>query len=171
MNFEAFHSPSERIPEGVRFRSITTNDLPFLRQLYASTRAQEMDMLDWTHAQKDAFISLQFEAQHDYYTRQFSKAEFLIVEWHAQPAGRVYIDRRATEIRLVDIALLPAFRNRGLGGSLMEELLHEGQSSMLPVTIHVEKNNPAMHLYTRLGFKAIEEQGVYDLMKWQPEVI
>ena len=37
----------------------------------------------------------------------------------------------------------------------------------LPVTIHVEKNNPAMSLYKKLGYKLIEDQGVYDLMQWQ----
>jgi len=169
MSFKAFSGPANRLPNGVRFRPISDNDLPFLKQLYASTRQQEMDLVDWTSAQKDQFLTMQFEAQHSFYIEQFAAAEFLVVEKDAEPIGRVYIDRRDTEIRLIDIALLPGHRGMGLGTKLLEELLIEARSCDLPVTIHVEKYNPAMKLYMRLGFTRIEEQGVYDLLEWRAE--
>jgi hypothetical protein len=55
-----------------------------------------------------------------------------------------------------------------LGGALLQDLLDEGQASALPVRIHVETFNPAMRLYLRLGFNAVEDQGVYQLLEWQP---
>lgn len=125
--------------------------------------------MDWTPTQKDQFLSMQFEAQHSYYLGQFTNAEFLLIEKGAEPIGRVYIDRREAEIRLIDIALLPGHRGLGLGTSLLEELLSEAHAGGLPVTIHVEKNNPAMKLYRRLGFRPIEEQGVYDLLEWRSD--
>ncbi len=124
--------------------------------------------MDWTPTQKDQFLSMQFEAQHSYYKGQFTTAEFLLIEKDAEPIGRVYIDRREIEIRLIDIALLPGQRGLGLGTSLLEEVLGEAHTCGLPVSIHVEKNNPAMKLYLRLGFRPIEEQGVYDLLEWRP---
>jgi hypothetical protein len=38
----------------------------------------------------------------------------------------------------------------------------------LPATIHVERFNPALHLYERLGFRLAEDKGVYYFMKWLP---
>ena len=85
------------------------------------------------------------------------------------PIGRLYIDRSEDEIRLIDIALLPEHRGKGIGGSLMRQTLDEARLAGKPVRIHVEHNNPARRLYDRLGFRPVEDQGVYDLLEWRPE--
>ena len=68
----------------------------------------------------------------------------------------------------MDIALIPQERGRGLGRSILEGLLDEARKARLPVRIHVEKLNPALRLYRRLGFETIEDKGVYDLLEWRP---
>jgi len=136
--------------------------------LYASTREDELSQVDWPDAQKSAFLTMQFDAQHRYYREQFPAADYLVVERHGEAIGRIYLDRRADELRLIDIALIPEARNKGLGGALLRDLLDEGQAASLPIRIHVESFNPAMRLYLRLGFKPIEDQGVYQLLEWQP---
>ncbi|HUP41984.1 MAG TPA: GNAT family N-acetyltransferase, partial [Thermoanaerobaculia bacterium] len=85
-----------------------------------------------------------------------------------RPIGRLYVDRWKDQIRLVDIALLPEHRGAGLGRAILEELLAEGDRSGLPVTIHVELNNPALRLYRRLGFRHVDSNGIYYLMRWEP---
>ena len=152
------------------FRPIAESDKPFLRELYASTRADEMAVVPWSEAEKETFLTMQFEAQHTFYAEQFSDAEFSLVLDDGEPIGRLYVDRREDEHRLIDIALLSSHRGRGLGGSLMKDVLDEAASVGKAVRIHVEQNNPARHLYDRLGFEKIEDQGVYDLLEWQPEV-
>lgn len=111
---------------------------------------------------------MQFEAQHRYYHEQFIDARFDVIEQSNQSIGRLYVDRRAEEIRIIDIALLPECRGLGIGKYLMCELLEEASSKGLRVTIHVEHNNPAMHLYKRLGFQHIHDEGVYYFMQWDP---
>lgn len=152
----------------VTLRPIEEADLDFLRRLYGTTRANEMDSLDWTDEQKDEFIRFQFAAQHTYYQEQFPTASFDVVLADGEPIGRLYVDRREDEIRLIDIALLPENRRGGIGGDLMRSVLGEAEAAGLPVQIHVEKNNPALSLYRRLGFEQVEDQGVYYLMKWSP---
>ena len=71
----------------------------------------------------------------------------------------------------MDIALLPEFRNHGIGSTLLEQILEEGRNRNLPVTIHVERFNPALHLYERLGFRQIEDKGVYLLMECAPMIM
>ena len=81
----------------------------------------------------------------------------------------MYLDRRAAEIRIVDIALLPPWRNRGVGTALLRNILAEGERAELPITIHVECFNPALRLYERLGFRKVEDKGVYYFMEKAPE--
>jgi ribosomal protein S18 acetylase RimI-like enzyme len=152
----------------VTFRPIRDADEPFLSRLYASTRQEELAVTDWSEERKAAFLEQQFQAQHTFYREQFTDAEFSIVELRGKPAGRLYLDRRDDEIRLIDIALLPEHRNRGIGGALMRRVLAEGEERGLPVRIHVERFNPALRLYRRLGFRRVEEQGPYFLMEWAP---
>lgn len=150
-------------------RPIGPEDMPFLLRLYRSTREEELAMVvDWSDEQKDWFILMQFNAQHTWYQEHYVGATFDVILVDEAPAGRLYVHRREREIRLVDIAFLPEFRNRGLGTSLLRALFAEAEGAGKPLTIHVEKYNPAMRLYERLGFTRIDETGPYDLMEWRP---
>jgi GNAT superfamily N-acetyltransferase len=166
---KAFRGQSDRLPESIRFRKAVDADLPFLFTLYASTREDELAQVDWSEEQITAFLRMQFEAQHLFYHEQFPDAEYLVVQQYDIDIGRIYLHRRADELRLIDIALLPRAQNQGLGGKLLKDLLDDAQASALPVRIHVESYNPAMHLYLRLGFQQVEDQGVYQLMEWWPK--
>jgi ribosomal protein S18 acetylase RimI-like enzyme len=153
----------------VTFRPIGPDDMSFLLRVYRSTREEELAMvIDWTPEQKDAFVRHQFEAQHIWYRDHYEGAQFDIIQVDGVPAGRLYVHRRPGEIRLVDVTLLPEFRQGGIGTSLLHDLLAEGETAGKPVTIHVEVYNPAMRLYERLGFLPIEERGPYRLLKWTP---
>ncbi|HET9229066.1 MAG TPA: GNAT family N-acetyltransferase [Thermoanaerobaculia bacterium] len=150
-------------------RPIREEDMEFLLRLYATTRAEEMAMVtDWTDEQKEWFIRMQFQAQHAWYQEHYGDAQFDLVLIDGAPAGRLYVHRREKEIRLIDISLAPELRGRGIGGALLRELMDEAEAAGKPLTIHVEKYNPAMRLYLRLGFKSIEDRGPYDLMEWRP---
>jgi len=151
------------------FRPITATDKEFLYTVYASTRTEELAQTDWSDQEKETFLRQQFNAQHQFYMDQFAAASFALIMLDAKPVGRLYVDRRPEEIRLIDIALLPSYRNRGIGTHLLKDLLNEAAESRKTITIHVEKFNPALQLYQRLGFRIIDESGVYYLMEWSAE--
>lgn len=143
--------------------------MEFLFRLYASTRAEEMAMvLDWSDEQKEAFLRMQFQAQDAWYREHYEGAQLDLLLVDGATAGRLYVHRREREIRLMDIALMPEHRNSGVGSSVLRDLMAEAEAAGKPLTIHVEKYNPAMRLYHRLGFKPIADRGVYDLMEWRP---
>jgi ribosomal protein S18 acetylase RimI-like enzyme len=142
--------------------------LEFLYRVYASTREAEMALLAWSDREKEDFLRFQFKAQHTYYQQHFAKTQFDLILLDGQPIGRLYLDRRSDEVRIVDIALLTQHRGQGIGGQIMGDILQEARRAGLPVRIHVEQNNPALRLYYRLGFKEIGDEGVYYLMEWQP---
>ena len=152
----------------ISLRSSAAADTDFLYSVYASTRAEEMARVDWTVEQQEAFLRMQFRAQTQFYVENYPGAEFQVIMLNDQPIGRLYIHKRDNEIRIMDIALLPEFRGQGIGSTLLQDILEQGRNLNLPVTIHVEQFNPALHLYQRLGFQPKEEKGVYLLMEWSP---
>ena len=160
-------------PDGrakITLRSVTEEDMEFLCRVYHSTRLEELTMVpDWSDEQKESFVRQQFAAQHTWYHEHYTGASFDLILVDGAPAGRLYVHRRDREIRLMDITLLPEHRGRGLGSQVLAVLLAEAEATGKPLTIHVEKFNPAIRLYRRLGFATIEDRGVYDLLEWRPE--
>ena len=121
-------------------RPAQASDETFLFSVFASTRA------DITHsnlpdAQKEQFLRMQFRAQHEDYTTNYPDANFLIVLADNVPAGRLYVHHRPDEIRIIDISLLPQYRNLGIGARLISNLFDEARRVQKPVRIHVEKYN------------------------------
>ena len=152
---------------GLVFRPMTEADLSFLAALYASTRTEELSVVPWPEAQKAAFLQSQFDAQHVHYQTHYQGTDFLMIERGGIAVGRLYLARWTSEHRIVDIAFMPEHRRKGLGAALLHDLLDEAGAAGKAVTIHVEKFNPAMSLYRRLGFVAAGEYGAYDLMRWE----
>ena len=152
---------------GLTFRRITDADLPFLARVYASTRAEELATAStWSDEQKAAFVGHQFRAQHAHYQKYYPEADWLVTRHGGEDVGRLYIERWPTQHRIIDITFLPEHRGQGFGEALLRDLLEEAAAVGKAVSIHVEKFNPAMGLYRRLGFKCVEDKGVYDLMHW-----
>jgi ribosomal protein S18 acetylase RimI-like enzyme len=153
-----------------RLRPATEADRDFLLELYASTREQELAQVEWDEGAKQGFIEHQFRAQDQHYRSHYPGATLDVIEVDGEPAGRLYVHRGEQDIRIMDVTVAPAFRNRGIGSGLLVELMAEARAGGRSVSIHVETQNPARSLYDRLGFVPAGEHGVYVLMKWaQPK--
>lgn len=154
----------------LRLRPISEKDYDLLYTIYASTRATEMDRLThWTEEQKTAFLRMQFEAQHDWYQKNYKGAFFWIIECNGKPAGRLYLHPRYVldGMRIIDIALLPGWRNQGIGSGLLRDIMAYARREAKAVSIHVESFNRAKLLYQKLGFRFVSAtNGVYHLMEW-----
>lgn len=151
-------------------RPIRDEDLVVLSEIYGSTREEELKQVTyWSEQDKKAFIQQQFMAQHDYYQKNYVGAAFYLIVQHKTPIGRLYIHENYQEkgVRIIDAALLPNWQKKGVGKSILEDILAKGNSLKRNVSIHVEAFNPAKHLYERLGFEKISEtNAVYHLMQW-----
>lgn len=151
----------------IRLRPIRDDDLPFLREVYEGTRAEEVRQTGWPEEEKRSFLRMQFDAQHQHYQAHYPDARFEVILRGGTPIGRLYVDRGEQDIRIVDIALLPSWRGQGIGSRLLKEILAEAETTGQTVSIHVERFNPALALYERLGFQHIADTGVYYLMEWK----
>lgn len=151
---------------GISYRPATDEDLPFLAGVYASTRAEELALTGWPDEMKLQFLAHQFNAQHTDYERNYPDAERLVIRHGGEDVGRLYLDEESTRFSVIDIALLPAARGKGLGAAILTDIIALASEAGKPVLIYVEKNNPARRLYDRLGFLPESDEGVYDLLKW-----
>ncbi len=153
----------------VTLRPVTPEDEAFLFEVYAGARREELAQTPWDEAQKNAFLTFQFNAQHQHYQSEFADADFHLILDDGTPVGRLYVDRRADEIRILDIALLPEHRGRGIGSALLGALLADAEAAGTPICIFVESHLPrARRFFERLGFTEAEDHGVSVLMAWRP---
>lgn len=153
--------------DGITLRPVSAADEAFLRDVYSSTRTEELAPVPWSDEEKTAFLRMQFDAQDRYYHEVYPNGAFDVILIDGEPAGRLYVNRGLDEIRIVDIAVLPAFRNRRIGTHLIGALQAEAALARKPLHIHVERFNPAMRLYERLGFQQIADRGVYMFLEWR----
>jgi len=150
----------------ISVRDATPEDRDFLKQVYASTRADELAMMPWSPEQKEAFIEFQHKAQDDYYHQRYPHAQYSVITQDDIPVGRIYILREPNEIRMMDITLLPEHRGQGIGTPLIREVMEEGKREGKAVQIYVESFNRSRTLFERLGFMPIREEGFNLLFEW-----
>ena len=162
-----------RYTNGVRmapkptFRAIEDSDREFLRTLFFSSWDRAIALADWPDETKQLVLNQQFEAQDSSYRMERPDASYELILLAGEPVGRLYVHRAGESIDLMDITLLPAYRNGGLGTAIMKDLFAEASVADKPVELYVEKWNPqARRLYLRLGFTDTEDIGSHWKLAW-----
>jgi GNAT superfamily N-acetyltransferase len=158
------------IAGSIGLRPAIEGDEPFLYRVYASTREEDLRFVDWDRDQKAAFLKMQFAAQSSSYRDGFPGSGYDVILDGDEPVGRLFVHRDADAIRVVDIGLLPEYRNQGIGGALLRAVLDEAAETGRPVRLHVESFNRAATLYRRLGFGPIRTDGIHVEMEWAPPI-
>ena len=160
------------LPKGkVTFRPIQDSDTAFLLRLYASTREWEFELTRWSDADKQDFLERQFKTQDMAYRMTFLGAAFRIIQMDGVDVGRLYVDRTDTCLHIIDFTLAPEWRGRGIGTDLLRALMNEAHGGKVPVRLSVLKNNPAVNLYLRHGFRAMRDVGHHYELEWRPHTV
>jgi len=150
-------------------RPASTRDEDFFLQLYQSSRGEDLRGLGWDEDRISEFLEMQYEAQGNFHAGDFPNASDEVILLDSQPVGRLTVDRRVDEIRLVDLALLPDYRNRGLGSRLIQSLKEEATLQRKPLRLQLIRFNRALGLFERLGFMRTSETGTHFQMEWVSE--
>jgi ribosomal protein S18 acetylase RimI-like enzyme len=163
---EAFEVPS---PAGVlTLRPERDEDREFRYRLFCASRQPEFALV-FPPPVYQQVMAHQFHAQTAGYRTQFPQARFDIVELEGRPIGRIVVDRPGDMLHIVDQAIVPELRRRGIGTAIMQALMEEARAAKLPVQLEVaSENDPSAQLYLRLGFLPIEHVPLYIRMEWRP---
>lgn len=152
----------------VQLKSVEEKDKLLIETIYRTTREDELNLTNWPEFQKKAFISMQSTAQLAEYKKNYPGAAYQIIIWKRKPAGRFFVWENDNEIRLIDIIVLPSFRNKGIGTYLLHELIKRSAAVQKKISLHVEPGNSALKLYRRLGFVHIKTNGRHYYMERKP---
>jgi ribosomal protein S18 acetylase RimI-like enzyme len=150
---------------------VIASDEPFLYQVYASTRAEEMELTPWSAEQREMFLRMQYEAQRRSYQTEFPEAKYSVIRCEGVALGRLIVNRTPEEIHILDVALLPEFRRLGIGSKLMADILEEASLRGQSVRLYVERFNPALRWYEKLGFREVNSGPIYLEMIWRQKEI
>jgi ribosomal protein S18 acetylase RimI-like enzyme len=160
------------LPAGVALRARVPADAELLLRVYTASRSDETALpTEWPDAQKDAFLRFQFRAQDTHYRTRYPRARYDVIVRDGEDIGRMYVEHTSYRVHILDIALLPAHRNQGIGRALVQAVLDDAARSGKLVSLHVELHNPARALYQRMGFRVAGTTGVYQLMHWIPPAL
>lgn len=153
------------MPITITTRPIMAADEPLVQAIYYTTREPELALLAWSAEQKADFVAMQFQAQQQDYQRRFPQADYDLIVVEDEPVGYLYVMRGDQEMRLLDIALAPAWRNQGIGTAMLRQLMAEATRTQRPLSYMVLRfNEAALRLYQRLGFQKAGEYGHHYLM-------
>jgi ribosomal protein S18 acetylase RimI-like enzyme len=152
----------------VELREAGGGDLPFLLSLYCDVRGPEVAAWGWPAPQQDAFLRMQFEAQQRCYLAAYPESMHHVVCLEGIAIGRRLVACNSQGMHLVDISLLDAYRGRGIGTQLIQQLMDDCQAKRCELRLHVLRGNPAFRLYRRMGFRESSADPMYIQMAWAP---
>lgn len=149
----------------VTMRPERADDEAFRYQLFCDSRQPEFALLPPDIYQQ--VMRHQFHAQTVSYRNEFPRARFDIIEHAGRPIGRIVVDRPGDMVHIVDQAIIPELRSRGIGTAVMRSIMNEAGAKGLPVRLKVaSSNDPSMRLYVRLGFAPIQSVPLYIELEW-----
>ncbi|MFT3743525.1 MAG: GNAT family N-acetyltransferase [Pyrinomonadaceae bacterium] len=152
-------------------RDAVDEDSDFLFQLYASTREDEVRGFGWDAAASEAFLRSQFNARERVYKAQFPTATDQIVVVNGFKVGRINVCGNSEALHLIDIAILPEYRNRGLGSTIINSLKSAAAADKLKIFLRVDRSaKTAIKLYRNSGFRITAESQIMFEMEWHPDI-
>jgi ribosomal protein S18 acetylase RimI-like enzyme len=151
-------------------RPVAKSDEAFLYELFCSVRTPALGPANLPAAALEPLLRMQYAGQRTTYASHFPRAEHSIVLQDGQPVGACYVSRSEEEIRLVNVALLPAQRGAGLGTALVHGLQDEARASGRPLHLSVDVSNVgARRFYERLGFEDLDRSPTHIEMAWRAD--
>lgn len=162
--------PGALLEQGVTLRRRGDGDADFMRTLFFSYRQPQLQGIGGSAVDNLALLEQQYQLQCRHYQQLSGPLAWGVVEMAGQPVGRLYLQQREHSLHLLDLILLPAFQQQGLGSALLRAVQAQArQQGAAGVSLYVEMTNPrAMQLYQRLGFVPMAMQGVHLHMLWSP---
>jgi ribosomal protein S18 acetylase RimI-like enzyme len=145
------------------------SDDAFLFALFCQSRGPGENFAFLEPALREQLMRQQFIGQSAGYRAQYPNARFEILEQDQQTIGRVVVDETFEAMTIVDLALLPEWRGRGIGSYAINTILAEAREARKPVFLCVfASNTDALRLYRRLGFEICSASEIDICMEWRP---
>lgn len=149
-------------------RAATEQDDTFLYELFKSVRLPDFAHLPLAPAQLEMLMRMQYNGQSLTYSSQYPGGHAVVL-LDGNPVGRIWVYRGPQEHHLVDISLLPKYRNRGIGAGLVTEAIAAAREGGVRLICSVALTNPgSLRFHQRLGFRIVSQDEVYYDLALEP---
>jgi len=154
------------LPTDISLRRVSVQDEPFLWALFGALRA-DLALLPLPAAQVELLMRQQYRFQQQGYANQFPLAESWVIEYQSIPVGKIMLDCTATGVHVIDIALVPECRSRGIGSGVLVAIRGYVGKRAGVLSLSVDRQNiAAKRLYDRLGFVVCQQTATHDGLQW-----
>lgn len=140
----------------ITYRKATENDMDYLLDLRTRT-------MNPHYADSNLPTDRETTLQRILY--QFDKAHIILLK--NEPAGLLKVSRSDDKTEVLQLQIDPAQQGKGLGKTILKDILDEASKEGKTVELSVLKTNKAQHLYARLGFKTVSEDEHSYFMEFQ----
>jgi len=142
-------------------RAATEQDDAFLFELFKTARLPDFAHVPLAPAQLDMLMNIQYAGQKQTYGMLYPGGDEIVL-LDGKPAGRFWLYRGPAGHQLVDISLMPEYRNRGIGATLVTEAIAAARAAGMRLCCSVAATNPgSLRFHQRLGFRVVGQDEVY----------
>jgi GNAT superfamily N-acetyltransferase len=153
---------TSRTPAGaVEFRPAVPADEPFLRELDGALVAEQLGGGGLDQNTLTRLAELQFTARRRDRAAHYPEAGEQVIMLDGRPVGAILVDRSSERILIVDLALVHAARQQGIGTTIVAALAAEAAQRGVPLRATTQSSNAgARQFYARAGLQEIEDDGL-----------
>lgn len=96
----------------------------------------------------------------------WSSAEHEILLCDGAPCGYVSVEEYPDYVHVRELVVLPEYQGRGIGSSLLRQVLEQARARHVSVKLGVLRENRVVNLYQRLGFREFDRTETHIMMQW-----
>ena len=154
---------------GLRYlRPCTEADNAFVYDVFSTTWEHEVAALPNQNLAQHV-LRIQHIAQERRFASRYPGLQRYIVVRDGQSAGRLYVHESDSLLEVVDLTLMPSFRDHGIGTRIFHELFEHATREGQTISLRVERRNErATMLYSQLGFDLVSVDDLDNHFEWAP---
>jgi ribosomal protein S18 acetylase RimI-like enzyme len=132
-----------------QLRDARDSDLPFVEALYLGTMEPLLSELgDWDRDKFSNRIRKSFKAP---------ESHVIIVD--DRDIGFMQVIETDADLNIAQVHLAEGYRGLGIGTQIANDLIARSERDGKTISLSVPRNNPAIALYKRFGFKITRDNG------------
>jgi hypothetical protein len=152
----------------VQLKKKEKDDSEFLFRLFEELKIAELNIASWPELMKNQLVAMQYNAFEKMIKNEYPNSEDYLVVFNFQKAGRLQLNDDNEVLKILNISLLPAFQNLGIGSKIIKDIIINAGVKNKLVYLEVDKANPVFSLYKKLGFTVYAQDELKYYMKYFP---
>ena len=147
-------------------RPCAASDDAFLYDVFCTTWASEVAALPNQNLAQHVLRIQHIAQERRFATNYPNQQRFVLVE-DGEPAGRLYLQSVGDTVHVVDLTLLPRFREQGIGSRVIRDLVAQCTADGRSIRLRVSRRNRgAIDLVNRLGFSLVSVDDLENFFEW-----